>query len=112
MSKSWRKKELEKKGREDLVRQGYNIDNVQHRLEMDMRYGNQRVTTSVALEINRLNNVGDVLHVIRKFAEVYADRYGTLFVSLPRCMPIVTVKVSRHRKPACAYKPSVWPPML
>src|SRR3546814_6179174 len=39
--------ELEAKGAEDLVRQGYNRSDVKYRLEMDMRYGNQLVTTDI-----------------------------------------------------------------
>jgi N-methylhydantoinase A len=47
--------ELEAKGAEDLVRQGYDRNDVRYRLEMDMRYGNQLVTTAVAFDINRVD---------------------------------------------------------
>lgn len=86
--------ELEKKGREDLVRQGYDINKVQHRLEMDMRYGNQRVTTSVALDINRIDNVGDVLKVIRNFSEIYADRYGKGIEAPEAGVRVQTIRVA------------------
>lgn len=59
--------ELERLGKEDLVRQGYDPADVKHRLEMDMRCGNQLVTTAVTFDINRIENVTDVLGVIRKF---------------------------------------------
>ncbi|MET8246964.1 hydantoinase/oxoprolinase family protein [Streptomyces sp. NPDC005202] len=68
--------ELEAKGREDLVRQGYDPEDVQYRLEMDMRYGNQLVTTAVVFDITRMNGVGDVLHMIRTFSDIYGKRYG------------------------------------
>lgn len=68
--------ELEKRGREDLVRQGYNGDDVEYRLEMDMRYGNQLVTTAVSFDINRVNGVGDVLNLIKTFSDIYGERYG------------------------------------
>lgn len=68
--------ELEKKGVEDLVRQGYDAEDVKFRLEMDMRYGNQLVTTAVAFDINRVEGVGDVLHLIKTFSDIFSDRYG------------------------------------
>ena len=68
--------ELEGKGREDLVRQGFDIQDVEYRLEMDMRYGNQLVTTAVVFDINRINGVGDVLQMIRTFSDIYGQRYG------------------------------------
>jgi N-methylhydantoinase A len=68
--------ELEAKGREDLVRQGFDAQDVQYRLEMDMRYGNQLVTTAVVFDINRIHGVGDVLQMIRTFSDIYGQRYG------------------------------------
>lgn len=86
--------ELEKKGREDLVRQGYDVNKVQHRLEMDMRYGNQRVTTSVALDINRIESVADVLKIIRNFSEIYADRYGKGIEAPEAGVRVQTIRVA------------------
>jgi N-methylhydantoinase A len=68
--------ELEAKGAEDLVRQGYDRGDVRYRLEMDMRYGNQLVTTAVAFDINRVDGVADVLHLIKTFSEIFGERYG------------------------------------
>lgn len=68
--------ELEQKGTEDLVRQGYERNSVKYRLEMDMRYGNQLVTTAVAFDINRVNGTADVLHLIKTFSDIFGDRYG------------------------------------
>ena len=68
--------ELEAKGREDLIRQGFDPADVRHRLEMDMRYGNQLVTTAVVFDINRIRGVGDVLQMIRTFSDIYGQRYG------------------------------------
>ena len=68
--------ELEAKGKEDLIRQGYNAADIRYSLEMDMRYGNQLVTTAVVFDINRVNGVADVLHLIRTFSDIYGKRYG------------------------------------
>jgi N-methylhydantoinase A len=43
---------------------------------MDMRYGNQLVTTAVVFDIKRIYGVGDVLHMIRTFSDIYGQRYG------------------------------------
>src|SRR3546814_8521009 len=42
--------ELERRGREDLLRQGVPEDQIRNRLELDMRYGDQRVQTAVITE--------------------------------------------------------------
>lgn len=69
--------ELEARGREDLIRQGFSGEVVKYRLELDMRYGNQLLTQAVALQdIHRINNVGDVLQIIRTFGDVYSHRFG------------------------------------
>jgi N-methylhydantoinase A len=68
--------EIEAKGCEDLVRQGFAAEDVRYRLEMDMRYGNQLVTTAVVFDINRIYGVGDVLKMIKTFSDIYGQRYG------------------------------------
>lgn len=88
--------ELERRGREDLVRQGYASDEVKHRLEMDMRYGNQLVTTAVTFKINRIDSVGDVLSVIRKFSDIYGDRYGQGTQAPEAGVRVQTVRVASY----------------
>jgi N-methylhydantoinase A len=68
--------ELEAKGAEDLVRQGYNVEDVKYRLELDMRYGNQLVTTAVSFDIKRVVGIADVLYLIKTFSEIFGQRYG------------------------------------
>src|SRR6201995_3509648 len=64
--------ELEAKGRDDLLRQGLPGGAVQHRLELDMRYGNQLVTMAVTADITRKHRVGDCMNMCELFAEAYA----------------------------------------
>jgi N-methylhydantoinase A len=45
--------ELEARGRDDLLRQGYAPTEVEHRLELDMRYGNQLAQTAVVAAVRR-----------------------------------------------------------
>ncbi|MDI9902686.1 hydantoinase/oxoprolinase family protein [Rhodococcus sp. IEGM 1409] len=88
--------ELEAKGAEDLVRQGYSHDEVKYRLEMDMRYGNQLVTTAVSFEINRVNGVADVLYLIRTFAEIFGQRYGEGTQAPEAGVRVQTIRVASY----------------
>jgi N-methylhydantoinase A len=68
--------ELERRGREDLLRQGFAEDAIEYRLELDMRYGNQRVTTAVVTDLRRLNSQHDVLRLMEQFHQRYGERFG------------------------------------
>lgn len=68
--------ELEQRGRDDLTRQGMKDEDIRYRLELDMRYGNQRVQTAVVTEITRLRSQQDVLRVIEQFHTRYGERFG------------------------------------
>ncbi len=68
--------ELERRGREDLLRQGMPSQQIRYRLEIDMRYGNQRVQTAVVTEISRMRSQRDVLHIIDQFYRRYGERFG------------------------------------
>ncbi|MCW5236524.1 hydantoinase/oxoprolinase family protein [Verminephrobacter eiseniae] len=67
---------LETGGREDMLRQGLSGERVQHRLELDMRYGNQLAQTSVVAGLSRFTSARDVLSVIGRFAQDYQRRFG------------------------------------
>lgn len=88
--------ELERRGLDDLVRQGYDPSLAKHRLEMDMRYGNQLVTTAVSFDINRLESVKDVLHVIRTFSDIYQERYGKGTEAPEAGVRVQTVRVASY----------------
>ena len=68
--------ELERRGRDDLKRQGFGDDEIGFRLELDMRYGNQRVETAVVTELSRVNAPEDVLQLIEQFHTRYGERFG------------------------------------
>lgn len=88
--------ELEAKGREDLVRQGFDGGEVRFRLEMDMRYGNQLVTTAVVFDISRINGVADVAHMIRTFSEIYGHRYGAGSQAPEAGIRVQTIRVASY----------------
>lgn len=67
---------LEKEGTEGLIRQDIPEKDIQHRLELDMRYGNQLTQTSVVSPVNRLTNMGEVLELVKSFSENYGERFG------------------------------------
>jgi N-methylhydantoinase A len=67
---------LEQRGREDLLRQGFEPSQIGYRLELDMRYGNQRVETAVVTDLNRIQGPEDVLRLMNQFFERYGERFG------------------------------------
>ena len=71
-----RVEELERRGRDDLVRQGFRPADVEYRLELDMRYGNQRVQTAVVADRTRIRSSQDVLALIEQFHGRYGERFG------------------------------------
>lgn len=88
--------ELERRGREDLLRQGMTTEQIRYRLELDMRYGNQRVQTAVITELNRLHSQKDVLDLMDRFHKSYGARFGEGSQSPETGVRINTVRV-------CAY---------
>jgi N-methylhydantoinase A len=86
--------ELEEKGRNDLVRQGLDRAGIHHRLELDMRYGNQLVTMAITADISRLSGVTDCLHLAELFAADYAKRYGAGSQSPEAGIRVTTLRVA------------------
>jgi N-methylhydantoinase A len=68
--------ELELAGTQDLLRQGMRREDIKHRLEVDMRYGNQLVQTTVIVPGSRLNSMDEVMGLIRQFSVDYGQRFG------------------------------------
>ncbi|MCG5218093.1 hypothetical protein [Streptosporangium sp. KLBMP 9127] len=88
--------ELEDKGRADLLRQGLPADAVRHRLELDMRYGDQMVTVAVVADRTRLSGPVDVMALIELFAQDYGRRYGEGSQSPEAGIRISTIRVASH----------------
>ena len=88
--------ELERRGREDLLRQGMTSEQIRYRLELDMRYGNQRVQTAVITELNRLHSQKDVLDLMDQFHKSYGARFGEGSQSPETGVRINTVRVCSY----------------
>ena len=88
--------DLESKGREDLLRQGLPGEAVQHRLELDMRYGNQLVTMAVTADRTRLESVRDVVALMHMFADDYGRRFGEGSQSPEAGIRITTIRVASY----------------
>lgn len=67
---------LERRGREDLLRQGMAETDIRYRLELDMRYADQRLETTVVTEVNRLTATRDVIAIADAFFRRFGERYG------------------------------------
>jgi N-methylhydantoinase A len=88
--------ELERRGREDLLRQGIAAEDVLYRLELDMRYGNQRVETAVVADIHRLDSQKGVLRLIEQFHRRYGERFGEGSQSPEAGIRINTIRVCSY----------------
>ncbi|MDB5971295.1 MAG: hydantoinase/oxoprolinase family protein [Hydrocarboniphaga sp.] len=96
--------ELERRGREDLLRQGFDAGEIQYRLEIDMRYGNQRVQTAVVTDLKRLESQTDVLRLIAEFHTRYGERFGEGSQSPEAGIRINTIRVcSFVEKPSASF---------
>ena len=79
--------ELSEKGLADLSRQGANEADIKHTLELDMRYGNQLVQTTVVIPKHNVESALDVLNILDLFSTDYGKRFGegsqAPYVSIP-----------------------------
>lgn len=97
--------ELERRGREDLVRQGFAAEDICYRLELDMRYGNQRVQTAVVADLHRLQSQRDVLKLIDQFDKRYGERFGEGSQATEAGVRINTIRVcSFVNQPGIAFQ--------
>ncbi|MDO9315009.1 MAG: hydantoinase/oxoprolinase family protein [Burkholderiaceae bacterium] len=67
---------LEARGREDLKRQGVQETDIQVRVELDLRYGNQLAQTAVVSPFRRLEKPTQVIELLDLFSHNYAQRFG------------------------------------
>ncbi|MGQ0503229.1 MAG: hydantoinase/oxoprolinase family protein [Panacagrimonas sp.] len=67
---------LEAAGRQDLLRQGMDVKDIRHRLELDMRFGNQLAETTVVAPKMRFETIEDVMAIIQQFSRDYGHRFG------------------------------------
>ena len=88
--------ELERRGREDLLRQGMPVEKIGYRLELDMRYGNQRVQTTVVTDLTRLETLADVVKLINQFHTSYGDRFGEGSQAAEAGVRINTIRVCSY----------------
>jgi N-methylhydantoinase A len=86
-------KELKDSGKEDLFRQGMDEETIQFRLELDMRYGNQRAETSVISPVSSINNLEDIIGLIKAFSQNYGERFGEGSQSPEAGIRINTIRV-------------------
>ena len=68
--------ELENAGRQDLLRQGMRPEDIKHKLELDMRFGNQLAETTVVIPKMRLERIEDVMTIVQRFSADYGNRFG------------------------------------
>jgi N-methylhydantoinase A len=87
---------LERRGKDDLLRQGMDPAAIKFRLELDMRYGNQRVQTAVISDLSRLKTLKDVLSLMDQFHKRYGERFGEGSQSPETGVRINTIRVCSY----------------
>lgn len=68
--------ELRERGRKDIVRQGWASEDVEFRVEFDMRYGDQLQLTSMIVPFDRFTSARQVLDMIKRYHASYGERFG------------------------------------
>ena len=88
--------ELEDRGRDDLLRQGMRAEDVRFRVELDMRYGNQRVETAVPVKKARFDDLHDILELMATFHTAYGARFGEGSQATESGVRINTLRVTSY----------------
>jgi N-methylhydantoinase A len=68
--------DLKERGVRDIARQGYTPGEVQFRVELDMRYGDQLQLTSMVVPFARFDGGRQVLEMIKRYHSSYGERFG------------------------------------
>ena len=87
---------LSEEGKNDLLRQDLREEDVQHSLELDMRYGNQLVQTTVVVPKHRLEKASDVLNILDQFSTDYGKRFGEGSQAPEAGIRINTIRVASY----------------
>ncbi|PCI52603.1 MAG: hydantoinase [Alphaproteobacteria bacterium] len=88
--------DLEEAGKNDLMRQGLDPDMIEHRLELDMRYGNQLAETTVICPFPRMTSEDDILDLIELFSRDYGQRFGEGSQSPEAGIRVNTIRVASY----------------
>ena len=88
--------ELSEKGLADLSRQGANEADIKHTLELDMRYGNQLVQTTVVIPKHNVESALDVLNILDLFSTDYGKRFGEGSQAPEAGIRINTIRVASY----------------
>ena len=88
--------DLSLRGQNDLLRQGSNADDIKHSLELDMRYGNQLVQTTVVVPKHSLASVMDVMNILNQFSTDYGKRFGEGSQAPEAGIRINTIRVASY----------------
>ena len=88
--------ELEERGKAELARQGIAPERARHRLELDMRYGSQKMEAAIVMEKNRFEGIRDLLDLAGKLAANFESRFGKGTPAPESGVWIVNFRVATH----------------
>ncbi|MBL4838782.1 MAG: hydantoinase/oxoprolinase family protein [Kordiimonadaceae bacterium] len=88
--------DLSERGKTDLLRQGSKPESIKHSLELDMRYGNQLVQTTVVVPEHSLKSAIDVMNILDQFSTDYGKRFGEGSQAPEAGIRINTIRVASY----------------
>lgn len=101
---------LEERGKAELARQGIAPERARHRLELDMRYGSQKMEAAIVMEKSRFDGIRDLLELAGKLATNFEQRFGKGTPAPESGVWIVNFRVATHVEDAAVEMGDVKPP--
>lgn len=68
--------ELKSKGTRDILRLGHKIEDIQYRVEFDLRYGDQLALTTLESPYQSFTSIKQVFDIVKRFHGSYGERFG------------------------------------
>ncbi len=68
--------ELKARGTRDIVRLGHKLEDIQYRVEFDLRYGDQLALTTLECPYQQFSSIKEVFDVVKRFHVSYGERFG------------------------------------
>lgn len=68
--------ELKDKGRKDILRMGFDESSIRHRVELDLRYGDQLALTTLVSPHARFETRRQIFDVVKLFHKSFGERFG------------------------------------
>ncbi len=102
--------DLEERGKAELARQGISGSRAKHRLEVDMRYGSQKMEAAIAVDKSRFEGIRDLLELVGKLGTNFEQRFGKGTPAPESGVWIINFRVATYVEDAGVEMGNVIPP--